>query len=219
MATMLAFIATDAAIGEEVLQDVLSYSVNRSFNRISVDGDTSTNDACILLATGGIDLPVITSCDDKYGAIIKNAIADVCLQLAQAIVRDAEGASKFVTIDVRGGASEDECLQVAYSIAESPLVKTAFFASDPNWGRVLAVVGRAGMKNLDIDGVKIFLDDICIVENGGRSQSYSEALGQEVMRRDEIILRIQLARGIAEATLWTCDLSNEYVRINAEYRT
>ncbi|OGT34258.1 MAG: bifunctional ornithine acetyltransferase/N-acetylglutamate synthase [Gammaproteobacteria bacterium RBG_16_51_14] len=218
MATMLAFIATDAVISRKALQDILSYSVNRSFNRICVDGDTSTNDACLLIATGASNTPAIASGDDKNAAIIRNAIADVCLKLAQAIVRDGEGASKFITVDVCGGASEDECLQVAYVIAESPLVKTAFYASDPNWGRILAAVGRAGLKNLDIDGITIFLDEVCIVENGGRASSYSEYLGQEIMRRDEITVRIQLARGMSGATIWTCDLSNEYVRINAEYR-
>jgi glutamate N-acetyltransferase/amino-acid N-acetyltransferase len=216
---MLAFIATDAEISKTVLQDILSHSVNRSFNRICVDGDTSTNDACVLLATGLGDVSAINSCDNQYGKIIRDTIADVCLELAKSIVRDGEGASKFVTIDVCDGASEAECLKVAYGIAESPLVKTAFFASDPNWGRILAAVGRADLENLDINGVTIFLDNICVVEKGERSPLYTQNLGQDVMRKDEITLRIQLARGLSSATIWTCDLSNEYVRINAEYRT
>jgi glutamate N-acetyltransferase/amino-acid N-acetyltransferase len=219
MATMLAFIATDAKISKPVLHDILSYSVSRSFNRICVDGDTSTNDACALLATGLGDVSAINSCDDQYGKIIRDTIADICLELAKSIVRDGEGASKFITIDVYDGVSEAECLKVAYGIAESPLVKTAFFASDPNWGRILAAVGRAELENIDIDGVRIFLNDICVVEKGERSPLYTESIGQDVMRKDEIKLSIQLARGLSSATIWTCDLSNDYVRINAEYRT
>jgi len=219
MATMLAFIATDAEISKTVLQDILSHSVNRSFNRICVDGDTSTNDACVLLATGLGDVSAINSCDHQYEKIIRDTIADVCIELAKSIIRDGEGASKFVTIDVCDGVSEAECLKIAYGIAESPLVKTAFFASDPNWGRILATVGRADLENLDINGVSIFMDDICVVEKGERAPLYTENLGQEVMRKDEITLRIQLARGLSSAKIWTCDLSNEYVRINAEYRT
>jgi len=217
MATMLAFLATDVEVETELLQDCLARAVNQSFNRITIDGDTSTNDACTLVATGRSG-----ACVDSRGAdfdALCAAVESLCTELAQAIVRDGEGATKFVTVQVEAGASEEECLQVAYTIAHSPLVKTALFASDPNWGRILAAVGRAGLTDLDLDAVTIHLDDVCIVRDGGRAQDYTEARGQAVMDGEEIIIRVGLARGPAEATVWTTDFSFDYVRINAEYRT
>lgn len=218
MATMLAFIATDAAISKPLLQSCLQAVVERSFNRITVDGDTSTNDACLLVATGQSSLPEISREDENYQALF-TAITDVCEQLATAIVRDGEGASKFVTIDVQGGESCDACLQVAYTIAHSPLVKTTLFASDPNWGRILAAVGRAGLADLDLQKVDIYLDDVCIVSQGARAESYREAEGQRVMDQPELTIRVVLGRGGYAERVWTCDLSYEYIRINAEYRT
>ncbi len=217
MATMLAFLATDAAVPSELLQRVLVDSVNRSFNRITIDGDTSTNDACVLVATGAGPLEV-----DETGATVtalREAVEEVCLHLAQAIVRDGEGATKFVTVAVEQGANAQECLQVAYTIAHSPLIKTALFASDPNWGRILAAVGRAGVEDLDVGRISIYLDDVCIVDQGGRASQYSEAQGAAVMAQDEILIRVVLGRGGAAERVWTTDFSYDYVRINAEYRT
>jgi len=218
MATLLAFIATDMAAPPTVLQQCLAAAANESFNRISVDGDTSTNDSCVLLATGKSGLEVRAAEGAAYEAFY-DAVRDVLADLAQAIVRDAEGATKFITIDVVQGASQADCLEVAYTIAHSPLVKTAFFASDPNWGRILAAVGRARIPQLQVDRVSIHLDDVCIVRNGGRAPDYSEAQGQAVMARSEICVRVDLGGGTASARLWTCDLSHDYVTINAEYRT
>jgi glutamate N-acetyltransferase/amino-acid N-acetyltransferase len=218
MATMLAYIATDAAIGTDGLQQCLEHAVARSFNRISIDGDTSTNDACVLMATGASDLPSLSSGDPRFAAVC-DAVTEVCVELAQAIVRDGEGATKFVTVQVEQGADAAECLAVAYTIAHSPLVKTALFASDPNWGRILAAVGRAGINGLDISGVEIWLDEVCIVRDGARAADYTEAAGQRVMSRDELTVRVVLARGDACEQVWTCDLSYDYVKINAEYRT
>ncbi len=219
MATMLAFVATDAALAPALLQRCLNEAVDRSFNRITVDGDTSTNDACVLVATGQASLPEIQAADTAaYGALAR-AVAEVCEELARAIVRDGEGATKLITVEVGGGRSEGECLDVAYAIAQSPLVKTAFFASDPNWGRILAAVGRAGVPDLDIAAVEIALDEVCIVRHGGRAEDYTEEAGQQVMRRNEITVRVDLARGAARVRVWTCDFSYDYVRINAEYRT
>ena len=218
MATMLAFIATDAALEPDVLQDCLLGATEKSFNRITVDGDTSTNDACVLVATGHSGAPVITRNDENYNRFCA-AVAEVCVQLAQAIVRDGEGATRFVTVAVEGGESTSECLQVAYTIAHSPLVKTALFAGDPNWGRILAAVGRAGVSRLDLDSVQIYLDDVCIVRDGGRAPEYTEAAGQQVMDKDEITIRVILNRGDCSEEIWTCDLSYDYVKINAEYRT
>jgi glutamate N-acetyltransferase/amino-acid N-acetyltransferase len=192
--------------------------VERSFNRITVDGDTSTNDACVLMATGAAQVPVLTI-DHPAFHQFSAAVGAVCLQLAQLIVRDAEGATKFVTVQVEGGADTQECLLVAYTVAHSPLVKTALFASDPNWGRILAAVGRAGVRDLDTHSVDIFLDDVCIVRGGGRAAEYREEQGKKVMAQEEILIRIRLDRGNASETVWTCDLSHEYVRINAEYRS
>jgi glutamate N-acetyltransferase/amino-acid N-acetyltransferase len=218
MATLLAFIATDAAVPSAVLQQCLSAAANESFNRISVDGDTSTNDSCVLLATGksGLEIHAAESTAHKT---FYHAVRDVLADLAQTIVRDAEGATKFITIDVVQGASQADCLEVAYTIAHSPLVKTAFFASDPNWGRILAAIGRARIPQLQVDRVSIHLDDVCIVRNGGRAPDYSEAQGQAVMARSEICVRVDLGAGTTSARLWTCDLSHDYVTINAEYRT
>ncbi len=216
MATMLAFVATDAAVPAARLQAILEAAVAVSFNRISVDGDTSTNDACVLLATGAAGASVD---GDAAQAAFAEAVTGVCVELAQAIVRDGEGATKFITVRVEGGATPGECLRVAETIAHSPLVKTAFFASDPNWGRILAAVGRAGLENLDLGRVAIDLDEVRIVERGGRAAAYREEDGQRVMDRDEITVHVDLGRGSASESLWTCDLSHDYVTINAEYRT
>jgi glutamate N-acetyltransferase/amino-acid N-acetyltransferase len=218
MATLLAFIATDAAIPSAVLKQCLAAAADESFNRISVDGDTSTNDSCVLLATGKSGLEIRAVEDAAYKTFF-DTVRAVLADLAQAIVRDAEGATKFITIDVVQGASEADCLEVAYTIAHSPLVKTAFFASDPNWGRILAAVGRARIPQLQVDRVSIHLDDVCIVRNGGRAPEYSESQGQAVMARSEICVRVDLGGGTASSRLWTCDLSHDYVTINAEYRT
>jgi len=218
MATMLSFVATDADIEAQFLQKCLSDAVEESFNAITVDGDTSTNDACVLIATGKAANKQIDSNSVNASAFIKE-LNEVCLYLAQAIVRDAEGATKFVTISVAQAASKAEAKKVAYTIAHSPLVKTALFASDPNWGRILAAVGRAGIEQLDIAGVNIFLGDICIVRNGGVDSHYTEEKGQTVMNQHEITIVVTLSRGEESATVWTSDLSHEYVRINSEYRS
>lgn len=217
MATMLAYVATDVVISQGLLQQCLNEAVKLSFNRITVDGDTSTNDACVLVATGQSGV-AISEASNEYSLFIE-ALTEVCQQLAQLIVRDGEGATKFISIEVNGGHDETECEQVAYTIAHSPLVKTALFASDPNWGRILAAVGRAGIDDLDLEALTIYLGDVCIVREGGRAADYTEEQGQAVMDRDEITIRVELARGGGSATLWTCDFSYDYVRINAEYRT
>lgn len=219
MATMLAFIATDAPVAPELLEQCLMRAVDTSFNRITVDGDTSTNDACVLIATGTRQVPAIDSRDAPAYQALMEAVGAVCMELAQCVVRDGEGATKFITVTVGEGASEQECLDVAYTIAHSPLVKTACFAGDPNWGRILAAVGRAGVPDLNVEGVRIYLDDVCIVERGGCARDYREARGQAVMARDTFAVRVALGRGDQEATVWTTDLSYGYVRINAEYRT
>jgi glutamate N-acetyltransferase/amino-acid N-acetyltransferase len=219
MATMLAFVATDAVISQPALQACLATAVNSSFNRITVDGDTSTNDACLLLATGRAGHAPIESASGAAYAALVQAVGEVCTELAQAIIRDAEGATKFITLDVAGGASEPDCLAVAYTIAHSPLVKTAFFASDPNWGRILAAIGRAPIARLDVNRVNIHLDEVCVVRNGALAADYAEAKGLAVMRQPEIRVRVDLGVGTACATVWTSDLSHDYVRINAEYRS
>ncbi|MBU2965181.1 bifunctional glutamate N-acetyltransferase/amino-acid acetyltransferase ArgJ [Amphritea sp. 2_MG-2023] len=218
MATMLAYIATDAKVEPALLQALLSRAADRSFNRITIDGDTSTNDSCMLIATGasGIEISETTA---ELLALFDAAVNKVLLELAQAIVRDGEGATKFVTISVEQAASSDEALKTAYAVAHSPLVKTALFASDPNWGRILAAVGYAGVDNLDVDALQIWLGEACIVENGGRAASYTEAAGQAVMSREEITIRILLNRGDQQETVWTTDLSKDYVAINADYRS
>jgi len=218
MATMLAFVATDAAVPKPVLQQCLASAADASFNRISIDGDTSTNDACVLLASGRAGAGIQEPRGEAF-VVFSQAVRDVLAELAQAIVRDAEGATKFITIDVEQGMNEPDCLEVAYTIAHSPLVKTAFFASDPNWGRILAAVGRARIAHLNADLVSIYLDDVCVVRAGGRAPEYTEAQGVAVMRQSEIRLRVLLGSGSASARLWTCDLSHDYVRINAEYRS
>lgn len=217
MATMLSFVATDAAVAARDLQDWLSAAVERSFNRISIDGDTSTNDACVLAATGAAGVRIAAG--DPAATVFCEALDALMLELAQAIVRDGEGATKFVTVDVRGGRDSAECLAVAYTIAHSPLVKTALFASDPNWGRILACVGRAGIDGLDVSRVDIHLGEVCIVRGGGVSPDYTEARGAAVMQREDIPIRVDLARGAAREQVYTCDLSFDYVKINAEYRT
>lgn len=219
MATMLAYVATDANISKSLLNVVLKETVNISFNRITVDGDTSTNDVCLLMATGAAGNAVIndkTSADYKR---FKKVIDDVFVELAQAVIRDAEGATKFMTLHVKGGKTDAECLKVAYAVAESPLVKTAFFAADPNWGRIVAAIGRSGINDLKADTVKIHLNEVLIVERGGRAKSYTEADGQRVMKESDIAITINLARGKAEQTVWTSDLSHDYIKINAEYRS
>ena len=219
MATMLGYIATDAKVAPAVLKDLLLDGANKSFNRITIDGDTSTNDCCMLIATGKADLPEITSSNGPLFAALKQAVFEVCMEVAQAIVRDGEGATKFVTVQVNGGGNHQECLDVGYAVAHSPLIKTALFASDPNWGRILAAVGRAGVPNLDVSLIDVYLDDVCIASKGGRNATYTEAQGSAVMAQEEITIRIDLGRGDCSETIWTTDLSHEYVKINAEYRT
>ena len=218
MATMLAFIATDAQVDPGWLQSCLTSAVNDSFNSITVDGDTSTNDACVLIATGKSDCNTLSATHAEHEKFA-SAVTDICIELAQAIVRDGEGASKFVTVRIESAESKNEARRVAYTIAHSPLVKTALFASDPNWGRILAAVGRAGVKGLDINAIQIYLDNVCIVSDGGRDASYTEEAGQQVMSQDEIMIRVVLNRGQDSATIWTSDLSHDYVTINSEYRT
>jgi glutamate N-acetyltransferase/amino-acid N-acetyltransferase len=219
MATMLGYIATDAAIAQPLLQQMVSSACNRSFNCITVDGDTSTNDALMLIATGKAALPEITSADSSAYAKLLAAVSEVATYLAQAIVRDGEGATKFITIQMQGGKDEAECKKIGYAIAHSPLVKTAFFASDPNLGRILAAIGYAGVDDLDVSKLKVYLDDVLVAENGGRAASYQEADGQRVMQQSDITIRVQLNRGAVDATLWTCDFSYDYVKINASYRS
>lgn len=218
MATMLAYVFTDAQIEKPLLEKLLRTAVNNSFNRITVDGDTSTNDSCMLTATGKGSL-VITEADSEAATKFQSELNAVFEQLATDLIRDAEGASKFITIEVYEGATEAECLAVAYTVAESPLVKTAFFASDPNWGRILAAIGRAGIGNLDIELVTVALGDTLLVSKGAVDATYTENAGQTEMDKDEIRVRINLGRGQAKARVWTSDLSNEYVRINADYRS
>lgn len=219
MATMLAFVATDAAVSAQLLQRCLQQAVAGSFNAITVDGDTSTNDACVLAATGAGGGPAITDPQSAAYEAISAAIGEVCLELATAIVRDAEGATKLVGVEVRGARDESEARSVAYTIAHSPLVKTALFASDPNWGRILAAVGRSGLPEFDIERVSLWLDDVCIARAGARDADYREAAGAAVMRRDAFTVGVELGRGSASVRILTCDLSLDYVRINAEYRT
>jgi len=219
MATMLGYIATDAKVSREVLQNLLLDGANKSFNRITIDGDTSTNDCCMLIATGKADLPEITEANGPLFAALKQAVFEVCMEVAQAIVRDGEGATKFVTVEVNGGANHQECLDVGYTVAHSPLIKTALFASDPNWGRILAAVGYAGIDDLDQTQIELYLDDVHVATQGGRNPAYQEADGQRVMKQQEIVVRVQLGRGSASTQLWTCDLSHDYVSINADYRS
>ncbi len=219
MATMLGFVATDAVIAPNLMQRLVKEAADDSFNRITIDGDTSTNDSFLLIATGRAGHDPITRLDSSDGAILRDALIAVAMQLAQAIVRDGEGATKFITIQVDGGKSEAECRAVAYAIAHSPLVKTAFFASDPNLGRILAAVGYAGIDDLDQTRIDLFLDDVHVAKEGGRHPDYREEDGQRVMKKSEIGVRVDLRRGDASATVWTCDLSYDYVKINADYRS
>jgi len=218
MATMLSFIATDASINQVLLDQMLKEVTAQSFNCITVDGDTSTNDSFILISTGQSGHTEINQ-EGKDYEVLKNAIQDIAIELAQAIVRDGEGATKFITVQVESGLDDTECRKVAFAIAHSPLIKTAFFASDPNLGRILAAIGYAGIEALDITKIQLFLGDILVAEKGGRAASYSEAQGQEVMKHSEISMRILLNRGKAKVTIWTCDFSYDYVKINADYRT
>ncbi|KFE55585.1 bifunctional glutamate N-acetyltransferase/amino-acid acetyltransferase ArgJ [Pseudomonas syringae] len=219
MATMLGYIATDAKVAQSVLQDLIRDGANKSFNRITIDGDTSTNDCCMLIATGQADLPEVTEARGPLFDALKTAVFDVCMEVAQAIVRDGEGATKFVTVEVNGGGNHQECLDVGYAVAHSPLIKTALFASDPNWGRILAAVGRAGVPDLDVSKIDVFLGSVCIASKGCRATTYTEEQGSAVMAEAEITIRIELGRGQCSETIWTTDLSHEYVKINAEYRT
>jgi glutamate N-acetyltransferase/amino-acid N-acetyltransferase len=218
MATMLGFIATDAAIPAELMQSWCRKLADTSFNRVTIDGDTSTNDSCVLIATGQSSV-AISDESSEAATIMFAALSEVFLLLAQAIVRDGEGATKFVTIDVEGGASQKEALDVAYTVAHSPLVKTAWFASDANWGRILAAVGRSGVQNFDLDKVQIYLNDVQIVEDGGRCDNYTEEKGAAVLAGAEFNVRIILGRGDINERIWTTDLSHDYVTINADYRS
>ncbi len=218
MATMLGYIATDAAVAQPLLQQMVRHASDASFNCITVDGDTSTNDALMLIASGKSAAPAITDAQGAAFAKLQAAITDVAIVLAQAIVRDGEGATKFITIKVEGGKSVAECKQIAYAVARSPLVKTAFFASDPNLGRILAAIGYAGIE-LDVHRLKLYLDDVLVAEHGGRAASYREEDGQRVMQQSDITVRMVLERGGAAATVWTCDFSYDYVKINASYRS
>jgi glutamate N-acetyltransferase/amino-acid N-acetyltransferase len=218
MATMLGFVATDAPVSLPLLRAAIARAVQESFNCITVDGDTSTNDAFVLIATGRAAMPEIARASPEYQALCE-AITQVSVQLAQSIVRDAEGATKFITVAVEGGRDAEECSKVAYAVAHSPLVKTAFFASDPNLGRILAAVGYAGVADLDVEKIDLYLDDVLVAKNGSRHTGYIEADGQRIMKQSEITVRILLNRGISSAQVWTCDLSHDYVSINAEYRS
>ncbi len=217
MATMLAFVATDAVIEASILHRALLSSVNKSFNRITVDGDTSTNDACVLIASGESEVAVEECTNDQV--LFESALDEIMTSLAQQIVKDGEGATKFVTIKVAEAKCDDEASKIAYTIAHSPLVKTALFASDPNWGRILAAVGRAGVNDLDLGRVDIYLGDVCVIHNGEPDVGYTEELGQLAMSGEEITIHVVLGRGNTQTTVWTCDFSYEYVKINAEYRT
>jgi glutamate N-acetyltransferase/amino-acid N-acetyltransferase len=219
MATMLGFVATDAVIAPALLQPLVQEAADLSFNRITIDGDTSTNDSLVLMATQRAGHAPITALDSAAGRLLREAVVAVAQQLAQAIVRDGEGATKFITVQVQGGRDEAECRLAAYAIAHSPLVKTAFFASDPNLGRILAAVGYAGIADLDQNRIDLFLDDVHVVREGGRHPDYREEDGQRVMKQSEITVRVELQRGPARTVVWTCDLSHDYVSINADYRS
>ncbi len=219
MATMLGFVATDAAIAQPVLQQMVAEVAEVSFNAISVDGDTSTNDSFVVVATGKSDVPKISAVADSNYAAVKAVLADLALELAQAIVRDGEGATKFITVAVKNARSSEEARAVGYAIARSPLVKTAFYASDPNLGRILCAIGYAGIADLDVDALQVYLGDVLVAEHGGRAASYTEAAGQAVMAEAEITVTVDLHRGEAAAHIYTCDFSKEYVAINADYRS
>ena len=219
MATMLSFLATDACISADLLPALAKQLADQSFNRITIDGDTSTNDSFVVIATNQAGNAPVSDWESADGKALMVALREVAQKLAQAIVRDGEGATKFIQIDVEQGKTEEECRKVAYAIAHSPLVKTAFFASDPNLGRILAAVGYAGIDDLDQTKIELYLDDVHVATQGGRNPAYQEADGQRVMKQQEIVVRVQLGRGTASTTLWTCDLSHDYVSINADYRS
>ncbi len=219
MATMLAFVACDARIEQRCLNALVRQVADQSFNRITIDGDTSTNDSFVVCATGAADHPVIAGPDDPGHAELAEALTEVARTLAQYVVRDGEGATRFVTVRVEGGATGAECLQVGYTVAESPLIKTAIFAGDPNWGRFCMAIGRAGIADLDTAGVNLYLDDVCVARSGLMADDYTEADGARIMAQPEFTVRIELGRGEAAETVWTTDLSYDYVKINAEYRT
>jgi glutamate N-acetyltransferase/amino-acid N-acetyltransferase len=219
MATMLGFLATDASVSQSVMQQLATELAEGSFNRVTIDGDTSTNDSFVVIATNRAGNPLIDSLSSPSGQALRQAMLGVARQLAQAIVRDGEGATKFITVQVEGGRTAEECRLAAYAIAHSPLVKTAFYASDPNLGRILAAVGYAGIADLDQNGIDLFLDDVHVVVNGGRNPTYREEDGQRVMKQSEITVRVKLGRGQARDTVWTCDFSHDYVSINADYRS
>jgi glutamate N-acetyltransferase/amino-acid N-acetyltransferase len=218
MATMLGYLAFDARVAQPVLDELVRHAANHSFNCITIDGDTSTNDSFMLIATGAGALEVTSTSQPEY-AQLRDAVTELSLFLAQAIIRDGEGATKFMSIIVEEGASVEECRKIAYSIGHSPLVKTAFFASDPNLGRILAAIGYAGVDDLDVSKLNLYLDDVWVAKNGGRNPDYKEEDGQRVMQKSEIVVRVKLARGAASATVYTCDLSHDYVSINADYRS
>ncbi|TFW18457.1 bifunctional glutamate N-acetyltransferase/amino-acid acetyltransferase ArgJ [Massilia arenosa] len=218
MATMLGYLAFDAKVAQPVLDELVRHAADHSFNSITIDGDTSTNDSFILMATGAGTLE-ITSLEQPEYAALRDAVTELSRTLAQMIIRDGEGATKFMTITVEEGKDVEECRKIAYSIAHSPLVKTAFFASDPNLGRILAAIGYAGVDDLDVTKLNLYLDDVWVAKNGGRNPDYKEEDGQRVMKQSEITIRVKLARGAATATVWTCDLSHDYVSINADYRS
>ena len=218
MATMLGYIATDAAVSQAALENIIQYAVNKSFNCITVDGDTSTNDSLIVMATNLAGNAEIAAESVDFVAL-RDAITEVAIELAQAIVRDGEGATKFMTVAVEGGKTEEECRKIAYAIAHSPLIKTAFFASDPNLGRILAAIGYAGVDDLDVNALQLYLGDVLVAENGGRADSYLEEQGVAIMKESDILVRVVLNRGVVSATIWTCDFSYDYVRINADYRS
>jgi glutamate N-acetyltransferase / amino-acid N-acetyltransferase len=218
MATMLGYIATDAAVSQSALESITQYAVNKSFNCITVDGDTSTNDSLILMATNLAGNAEITEDSDEF-SLLRDTLTEVAIELAQAIVRDGEGATKFMTVTVEGGNSEAECRKVAYAIAHSPLIKTAFFASDPNLGRILAAIGYAGIDDLNVDNLELYLGDVLVAEKGGRAPSYKEEQGSAIMKESDILVRVVLNRGKSDITIWTCDFSYDYVKINADYRS
>ncbi|WP_293777096.1 bifunctional glutamate N-acetyltransferase/amino-acid acetyltransferase ArgJ [uncultured Oxalicibacterium sp.] len=218
MATMLGFLAMDAKVAQPVLEQMTRDVADRSFNCITIDGDTSTNDSFIVMATGAAALEVNSTTSAEYAALYE-AVLGLSQELAQMIVRDGEGATKFMTVTIEEGKDVEECRKIAYSIAHSPLVKTAFFASDPNLGRILAAIGYAGIDDLDVGKIDLYLDDVLVAKSGGRNPDYQEADGQRVMKQSEITIRVKLGRGKADATIWTCDLSHEYVSINADYRS
>ncbi|HEY0061199.1 MAG TPA: bifunctional glutamate N-acetyltransferase/amino-acid acetyltransferase ArgJ [Telluria sp.] len=218
MATMLGYLAIDAKVSQEVLDELVKHAADHSFNCITIDGDTSTNDSFMLIATGTGSLAIANAAGTEYEEL-KSAVTDIARNLAQQIIRDGEGATKFITITVEEGENVEECRKIAYSIAHSPLVKTAFFASDPNLGRILAAIGYAGVDDLDVSKLDMYLDDVLVAKQGGRNPAYQEADGQRVMRQSEITVRVKLGRGANVATVWTCDLSHDYVTINADYRS